>query len=65
MPDNKGLFETLHSDYSAMVLQMCLGFMKGDRDLAKDVSNKINLSDPALKSNNASLAYFQFRKKIQ
>ncbi|MCW3093792.1 MAG: hypothetical protein JWP81_4861 [Ferruginibacter sp.] len=28
------------------------------------LSNKINLSETALKSNNASLAYFQFRKKI-
>jgi hypothetical protein len=28
------------------------------------LSNKINLSESALKSNNASLAYFQFRKRI-
>ncbi len=28
------------------------------------LSNKINLSETALRSNNASLAYFQFRKRI-
>ena len=56
MPDNKGLFETLHSDYHAMVLQMCIGFMKGDRDLAKDLSQLvfINTWQAMNKFNNAS-----------
>lgn len=56
MPDNKGLFETLHSDYNAMVLQMCLGFMKGDLDQAKDLSQQvfINTWQALHKFNNAS-----------
>jgi RNA polymerase sigma factor (sigma-70 family) len=41
MPNNQDLFETIHSDYHAMVLQMCLGFMKGDLDLAKDLSQEV------------------------
>jgi len=41
MPDSKGLFENLHKDYQAMVLQMCLGFMKGDRDQAKDLAQQV------------------------
>ena len=41
MPDNNALFETLHKDYHAMVMQMCLGFMKGDPDLAKDLSQQV------------------------
>ena len=41
MPNNKDLFETIHSDYHAMVLQMCLGFMKGDLDVAKDLSQEV------------------------
>ena len=41
MPDNKTLFETLHKEYHAMVLQMCLGFMKGDRDQAKDLAQQV------------------------
>ncbi|MEO6730707.1 MAG: sigma-70 family RNA polymerase sigma factor [Ferruginibacter sp.] len=56
MPNNKDLFESLHSDYQAMVLQMCLGFMKGDRDLAKDLSQQvfINTWQALNKFNNAS-----------
>lgn len=56
MPDNEALFETLHSDYQAMVLQMCLGFMKGDPDLAKDLSQQvfINTWQALNKFNNAS-----------
>jgi RNA polymerase sigma-70 factor (ECF subfamily) len=38
------LFESLHKDYQPMVLQMCLGFMKGDIDLAKDLSQEIYIN---------------------
>ena len=41
MLNNNDLFETLHRDYHAMVMQMCLGFMKGDLDLAKDLSQDV------------------------
>lgn len=41
MSSNRNLFEALHKDYNAMVLQICLGFMKGDIDLAKDLSQEI------------------------
>src|ERR671912_409687 len=41
MPDNELLFESLHQEYRSMVLQMCLGFMKGDEDLAKDLSQQV------------------------
>lgn len=41
MLSNKTLFETLHRDYYAMVQQMCLGFMKGDLDLAKDLVQEV------------------------
>jgi RNA polymerase sigma factor (sigma-70 family) len=56
MPDNKGLFETLHKDYQAMVLQLCLGFMKGDGELAKDLSQQvfINAWQAMSKFHNAS-----------
>jgi RNA polymerase sigma factor (sigma-70 family) len=56
MPDNKSVFEALHTDYYAMVLQMCLGFMKGDGDLAKDLSQQvfINAWQALNKFNNAS-----------
>lgn len=40
MPNNTQLFESLHTDYYSMVHQMCLGFMKGDRDLAKDLTQE-------------------------
>ncbi|QSE96630.1 RNA polymerase sigma factor [Fulvivirga lutea] len=39
MPSNQ-LFEQLHSEYYSMVHQMCLGFMKGDEDLAADLSQE-------------------------
>lgn len=35
------LFESLHRQYHPMVLQMCLGFMKGDPYIAKDLSQEI------------------------
>ena len=38
------LFKTLHNDYQPMVLQMCIGFMKGDIDLAKDLSQEIYIN---------------------
>ena len=41
MSSNKALLETLHRDYYAMVQQMCLGFMKGDMDLAKDLTQEV------------------------
>ena len=41
MPNNELLFESLHQEYRSMVLQMCLGFMKGDLDLAKDLSQQV------------------------
>ncbi|WP_224996773.1 RNA polymerase sigma factor [Cesiribacter sp. SM1] len=37
----KSLFESLHRQYQPAVLQMCLGFMKGDRDLAKDLTQEV------------------------
>ncbi|MEQ9378159.1 MAG: RNA polymerase sigma factor [Imperialibacter sp.] len=39
--DNRPLFESLHHDYGSMVLQMCLGFVKGDKDIAKDLSQEV------------------------
>jgi RNA polymerase sigma factor (sigma-70 family) len=56
MPDNELLFESLHQEYRSMVLQMCLGFMKGDRDLAKDLSQQvfINTWQALTKFKNAS-----------
>lgn len=41
MSNNLELFNTLHCDYHPMVLQMCLGFMKGDLDLAKDLAQVV------------------------
>lgn len=40
MPSNTTLFETLHADYYGMVNQMCLGFMKGNTDLANDLTQE-------------------------
>lgn len=40
MPNNTQLFKSLHTDYYAMVHQMCLGFMKGDIDLANDLTQE-------------------------
>ena len=41
MPDNKALFESLYRDYHPLVLQLCRGFMKGDMDLAKDLTQEV------------------------
>ena len=38
---DQALFESLHRDYQPMVMQLCMGFMKGDKDLAKDLSQDI------------------------
>ncbi|HNP17187.1 MAG TPA: RNA polymerase sigma factor [Fulvivirga sp.] len=38
---DKSLFNSLYQQYHAMVLQMCLGFVKGDHDLAKDLSQDV------------------------
>ena len=40
MRNNTQLFESLHADYQGMVHQMCLGFMKGDVDLANDLAQE-------------------------
>lgn len=38
---NRQLFETIYQQSYSMVLQMCLGFMKGDKDLANDLSQEV------------------------
>ncbi|MEO9870678.1 RNA polymerase sigma factor [Ekhidna sp.] len=40
MSNKTELFESLHTDYYGMVHQMCIGFMKGDGDLAKDLTQE-------------------------
>jgi RNA polymerase sigma-70 factor (ECF subfamily) len=34
-------FEVLYAQYQAMVYQLCLGFTKGEEDIAKDVSQEV------------------------
>jgi RNA polymerase sigma factor (sigma-70 family) len=34
-------FQTLHSDYHGMVLTLCRGFMKGDSELAADLTQDV------------------------
>lgn len=42
MRNNKTeLFDSLHQDYFAMVLQMCLGFVSGDQDKANDLAQEV------------------------
>jgi RNA polymerase sigma factor (sigma-70 family) len=41
MNDLQHVFESMHSSYHPMVLQMCRGFMKGDRDLAADLAQDV------------------------
>jgi RNA polymerase sigma-70 factor (ECF subfamily) len=41
MSDLRLVFESLHVSYHPMVLQMCTGFMKGDRDVAADLSQDV------------------------
>jgi RNA polymerase sigma factor (sigma-70 family) len=38
---NTELFTSLHRDYYAMVLQVCKGFVKGDMDIAKDLTQDV------------------------
>ena len=37
-------FEGIYNQHHPMVLQMCLGFVKGDRDIANDLSQEIFIS---------------------
>ena len=39
--DRKSLFDSLHQQYFPMVMQMCLGYMKGDTELAKDMAQDV------------------------
>lgn len=41
MSKKQQLFEDIYKDSYPMVLQMCLGYMKGDMDLAKDLSQEV------------------------
>jgi RNA polymerase sigma factor (sigma-70 family) len=38
---NTALFQSLHKQYEAMVLQLCLGYMNGDKELAKDIAQEV------------------------
>jgi len=40
MPNKEKLFANLHKDYQVMINQMCLGFLKGDHDLAADLTQE-------------------------
>lgn len=37
-------FESIYCQYHPMVLQMCLGFVKGDTDTAKDIAQEVFIS---------------------
>ena len=37
----RAIFNTLYTEYNSMVLQLCLGFMNGDRNLATDLMQDI------------------------
>jgi RNA polymerase sigma-70 factor (ECF subfamily) len=39
--NQQDLFESLHSDYFAMVMQMCLGFSQGDTNKASDLTQEV------------------------
>lgn len=42
MKDKKRLFfESLHAQYHVMVQQMCLGFVHGDREVARDLAQEV------------------------
>lgn len=41
MTDLRPVFESLHASYHPMVVQMCRGFMRGDRDVAADLSQDV------------------------
>jgi RNA polymerase sigma factor (sigma-70 family) len=38
---NTALFRSLHQQYEAMVLQLCLGYMKGDKERARDIAQEV------------------------
>ena len=40
MSDHQSNFEALYIQYHPMVLQMCLGFVKGDKDVANDLTQE-------------------------
>lgn len=42
--DRDELFESIYGQHHPMVLQMCLGFMKGDIDIASDISQEVFIS---------------------
>ncbi len=44
MSDPRSFFESLYVGNHAMVRQMCLGFMKGDRDSADDLAQEVFVS---------------------
>ena len=39
--DTRKLFESLHTDYHAMVFRLCLGFVKGDHDQSRDLTQEV------------------------
>lgn len=41
MRTTESTFQTLHSDYHSMVHTLCRGFMKGDSDLAADLTQDV------------------------
>jgi RNA polymerase sigma factor (sigma-70 family) len=55
---DKSLFDSLHSQFHPMVMQMCLGFVKGDLDIAKDLSQDVFISTwNALKTFRGASSY--------
>jgi RNA polymerase sigma factor (sigma-70 family) len=38
---SESVFQNLHAQYYSMVLHLCRGFMKGDRDLANDLAQDV------------------------
>lgn len=40
LKDRKLVFESLHQQYFSMVRQLCLGYMKGDKDAAQDTAQE-------------------------
>ena len=41
MPNNKVSFEEIYKNHHTMVSQMCLGFVKGNSELANDLSQEV------------------------
>lgn len=42
--NNNALFESIYQEHHAMVMQMCLGFVKGDKAIASDLQQDIFIS---------------------